>query len=335
MKLPKIIFWGADAIALKLLEVLHREGAGHWRLHAVVSQPDRARGRGRHVQPNPIALYAREAGLPLLQPDKPDAALAEYVRGEGIDLGVVMAYGHILRRAHLRAHRLGMVNLHASLLPSYRGASPVETAICEGERETGLSLMSVIPRMDAGPVADTEAVAIHAGESAGALRTRLAHACVPLALRALPKLLSGGLEFKDQDDSRATYCRKLSKQDGSLDFAAPAAKLACRINGLDPWPGAFADHAGNRIKLRRALAGDTPADSLRAGTVLGVSADGWLQVATGCGVLRIAELQKPGGRMLAAADFLRGYPLKKGDCLCAGSMTELILKPTATVSHTQ
>lgn len=326
MTLPNVLFFGSDAIALELLRSLHRESAGHWRLGAVVSQPDRPTGRGRKIQPNPVAAYARTHDLPLWQPEKPDKALAEQIRSAGISLGVVMAYGHILRRCHLQAAPLGMVNFHASLLPHYRGASPVETAVAEGENQSGITLMKMVRRMDAGPVCDRQTVDIIEGESAGALRQRMAAACVPLLQRALPLILSGQAVFEPQDELRASYCRKLCKDDGQLDFKASAKRLACRINGLDPWPGCFADHGPVRLKLRAARAAPGQQGAAAPGTVLAVPPDSdGLHLATGDGTLIINHIQKPGGRMLPAGQFLQGYALKKGDCLSGGPMPELLL----------
>src|SRR5476651_1655619 len=148
-----------------------------------------------------------------------------------------MAYGHILRDEFIATPRLGTLNLHTSLLPKYRGASPIQAAIASGERETGVSLMRIVRQLDAGPVADVERVPIASLDTAEEVEAKLAAATVPLVARALPRLRDGALTFRPQDDAAATYCRRLEKADGALDFSAPARTLAARVNGLFPWPG--------------------------------------------------------------------------------------------------
>ena len=160
-----------------------------------------------------------------------------------------MAYGHILRDAFIATPRLGTLNLHTSLLPKYRGASPIQTAIANGETETGVSLMRIVRELDAGPVADVEHVPISPRDTALDVEAKLAAACVPLLARTLPALAAGTLKFLEQDHSAATFCRKLQKEDGVLDFTAPAAVLAARINGLNPWPGCTVEIAGQMVKL--------------------------------------------------------------------------------------
>jgi methionyl-tRNA formyltransferase len=247
-----------------------------------------------------------------------------------------MAYGHILRDDFMGTPRLGMLNLHTSLLPQYRGASPIQTAIANGERETGVTLMRIVRRLDAGPIADVERVAIDPLDTAVEVEAKLANACVPLVGRALPRLADGTLEFTAQDDTRATYCRKLQKEDGVLDWSAPASILAARVNGLFPWPACAVEINGQTVKLGLAdtvsstdatVAGGGPTPGLTAeappGKVLGADATGML-VATGQGVLRLRRLQRPGGRMLPAADFLRGFSVPAGTRLPSHPMPPLV-----------
>lgn len=322
--MQKIVFMGSDAISLPLLDWLRQEGpALGGQLVAVFSQPDRPKGRGQKLSPNPISAWALEHGIPLFRPEKPTADDAEWLRGEGIDLVLVMAYGHILRKSLLQAPPRGCVNFHASLLPKFRGASPIETAIATGEAETGVTLMQITPPMDEGPACDVERVAIESTDTGGGMREKLAAACVPLLARNLSSLLDGSVHFQEQDHAAATYCRRLEKADGALDFTAPAKVLAARINGLNPWPGCFADHGETRLKLRSALV--ESADATDApGTVLEANKQA-VRIATGEGILRIAELQRPGAKMLAAQDFLRGYDLHPGSQLSSAPMTELLV----------
>lgn len=331
----KVVFMGSDAIALPLLDWLQHAGAaGGFVLEAVFSQPDRPHGRGQKLRPNPVAAWAREMGVSLYQPEKPGQAELDYLRNTQCDLVLVMAYGHLLRRALLEVPPLGFVNFHASLLPQYRGASPVETAVAMGEKETGVSLMRIIARMDAGPVCDREKVSISPDDTAGVIREKLASACVPLIERAMPSLLRGEALFHEQDEAQASYCRKLEKQDGRLDFNAAACVLAARINGFDPWPGAYCEHGEQRLKLRHARADSGECDAgVSPGTVL--AGDGQsVRVATGEGVLSIAELQRPGGKMLRAPDFLRGYPLEPGTSLVGGPMAPLVSREAFTHKKT-
>lgn len=317
----RLVFFGSDPIALPALEWLR--GADWVHLVAVFTQPDRAVGRGQKVQPGAIKTWALEHGLPVLQPEKLTPDAPGQLAALGADAALVMAYGHILRDEFIATPRLGTLNLHTSLLPKYRGASPIQTAVACGERETGVTLMRVVRRLDAGPVADVERVGIGTLDTAADVEARLAAACLPLLARALPRLATGGLEFVAQDDAAATYCRKLAKEDGVLDFAAPAAELAARINGLFPWPACAVEIHGQPVKLGLADAmASEPAAA--PGQVLGADADGLL-IATASGTLRLRRLQRAGGKMLAAPDFLRGFPVAPGTLIASQAMPALLV----------
>jgi methionyl-tRNA formyltransferase len=333
----RLVFLGSDAIALPLLDWLGGEGKTIATVVAVFTQPDRPVGRGQKVQPNAIKTWALARGLPVFQPEK----LSEDVRNEmaalAPDAGLVMAYGHILRDDFIGTPRLGMLNLHTSLLPKYRGASPIQTAVASGERVTGVTLMRIVRRLDAGPVGDVERVRVEPLDTASDVEAKLSAACVPLLARALPPFGSGKLAFTVQDDAAATHCRKLEKEDGVIDFAAPAAVLAARINGLFPWPACSVRINGQLVKfgLADAIAleprigtvtagGNGPAQQVQApGEVLGADEHGLL-VAAGEGVLRLRKLQRPGGRMLPAAEFLRGFPIPAATRLPSTPMTALV-----------
>lgn len=326
----RTVFMGSDAIALPLLNWLANEGRGIVTLAAVYTQPDRAVGRGQKVQPNAIKLWAGEHGLPVHQPEKLTPEELAQLKSYQPDVTLIMAYGHILRQDFIDAPRLGTLNLHTSLLPKYRGASPIQTAIASGERETGVTLMRIVPALDAGPIADVERVGIGALDTALDVEAKLAAACVPLLARSLPKLLDGALAFAGQDAEQATFCRKLEKTDGALDFNAPAAQLAARINGLFPWPACSVEINGQPVKFGQAdtVAGETchilsDKSHPPAGTILGSDEEGVL-VATGQGILRLRRLQRPGGKMLGAADFSRGFPLAAGLVLMSQPMSALV-----------
>lgn len=325
MQPQRLVFLGSDAIALPLLEWLAGEGSALVAIVGVYTQPDRPVGRGQKITANAIKTWAQSKGLPVYQPEK----LTEDVRAEfaalSPDLALVMAYGHILKDDLIATPRRGTLNLHTSLLPKYRGASPIQTAIACGEKETGVTLMRIVRRLDAGPIADVECVSIEARDTALDVEAKLAAACVPLVGRNLAKLLEGTTAFHEQDEASATFCRKLDKSDGGLDFEAPANVLAARINGLFPWPACQAEIAGQPIKFGLAEATTVEASpaTMRPGTVIGVD-QGGLLIATGRGGLRVLRLQRAGGKMLPAIEFLRGCAVPAGTALASTPMPPLV-----------
>lgn len=308
--LPRAVFFGSDAIALPLLDWLAGPGAERVHLAAVVTQPDRPHGRGKHLEPGPVKRWARERGVRVWQPEKPGVELVDWMAEAGIHLALVMAYGHILRQRLLDAPALGCWNLHGSILPFYRGASPVETALAEGETQTGITLMRMVLAMDAGPVAGSEPVPIHPGDTAADLRRRVGEAAVPLLERHSGDLLAGSLTCVPQDAAAATYCRKLEKEDGWLDFDLPAEALERRVRACQPWPGAFLEVAGLRLRVGAAEVGAAAEDP--PGTIRTAPGRGSLEVATARGWLRLLAVQRPGGKMLPAAEFLRGFSFPEG-----------------------
>ena len=316
----RVVFLGSDAIALPLLEWLVGEGSGIATVVAVLTQPDRPMGRGQKVTPNAIKTWALGHGLPVLQPEKLTEDVRHQLAGFESDVSLVMAYGHILRDAFITTPRLGTLNLHTSILPKYRGASPIQTAVASGDRETGVSLMRIVRKLDAGPVADVARVAIKPLDTALDVEMKLSAACVPLLARCLPRLRDGTLIFAEQNEPAANHCRKLEKDDGVLDFTAAAETLAARINGLFPWPACSVEIHGQLVKFGLADALDgtcTP-----AGEVMGTDSDGLL-IAAGTGTLRVRRMQRPGGRMLGAAEFLRGFPIGLGTKLPSRPMPPL------------
>jgi len=353
---------GSDPIALPLLDWLANPAGGASRatLAAIYTQPDRPVGRGQKIQPNAIKLWALARDIPVHQPEKLTDSTRADLAALAPDLTLVMAYGHILRDAFIATPRLGTLNLHASLLPKYRGASPIQTAIACGERETGVTLMRIVRQLDAGPVADAERVPIAPLDTALDVEQKFAAACVPLIARTLPKLAAGDantLTFTPQNESEATHCRRLEKTDGALDFTAPAAVLAARINGLYPWPACSVEISGQPIKFGQAdvaqtaksatsgawlyRAAQNPDAGLEThapniaqpaktaflpGTILPPDANSpTLNIATPDGTLRIHRLQRPGGKMLPAQEFLRGFPIPAGTQLLSQPMPALLI----------
>ena len=324
LRMLRTVFMGSDPIALPLLDSLVTEHAAQVQLVGVYTQPDRPSGRGMKVQANEIKHWALARGVTLRQTEKLGPGDVDWLLAQQCDLLLVMAYGHILRQRLLDASRLPPLNFHASLLPKLRGASPIETAIATGETRTGVTLMRIVRQLDAGPIMDAEAVDIEADDDRAAVYAKLAQACVPLLRRAIPRLQDGGFRFQPQDDLQATHCRIINKEDGAMDFRAPARELHDRCRAFQPWPGAYFDFAGVRLRVGASKL-DGAAPGVAPGTVLpwAAACEG-LPVQTGCGVLLLTRLQRPGGRMLPAADFLRGFPVPAGSVLPSQPMPPLV-----------
>ena len=320
----RLVFLGSDPIALPLLHALVRRPECDVQLVGVFTQPDRPVGRGQKVTANEIKEWAIAQALPVFQPEKLTEEIRVALAELKADLALVMAYGHILRDDFIATPRLGTVNLHASILPKYRGASPIQSAVAMGEVETGVSLMRIVRRLDAGPVADIEPVGIESLDTALEIETKLAAACLPLLNRTLEKIRSATLEFVPQDEGAATFCRRLVKDDGVLDFTISAASLASRINGLFPWPACRVDIDGQLIKIGLA---DVPeplaASGKPPGSVIGTDPIGLL-IQTGSGVVRFRRLQRPGGKMLEATEFLRGFSIPAETVLTSHPMPGLV-----------
>ena len=322
LDLPKIVYFGSDAICLPGLQYLHEQARDFCTLTGVVSQPDRRQGRGKKLQQNPVADFASSNGITLLQPEKPDVALVDWLAAEQVALAFVMAYGHFLPKAVREAPSHGILNFHGSILPAYRGASPIESAIALGETETGVCLMQVVKEMDAGPVADCEPICIEDTDTSPTVRTKASQAVLALLERNLKASLMGELLLAPQNDSLATYSRKISKEDGALDFSLSAASIDARLRAFTPWPGAYFDHGETRVKVGKCSVLES-LSSAQPGSV--VVASETLDVATGGGLLRIHELQRPGGRMLPVPDFLRGYSIQVGEVLLSVQSHSLLV----------
>lgn len=333
----RIIFLAADPIALPALEFLHRPPADFpVELIGLVSQPDRPTGRGRKTRPNPAAAWAGQQGLPCWKPEKPDAALVETLKAEKPDLLLVMAYGHLLRKGLRELAPKGIWNLHASLLPAYRGASPAVGAIAGGETESGLTFMEVVKRMDEGDIVAMEKVSVSDTDTGATLEEKIGRAAPALLQAVLPNFLrQEPIPREPQDESRASYTRKLSKQDGYLDFSHSATVLARRINALNPWPGAFVEVEDTKLKVGLAVSeeGHPGENSQAPGSLLSTSPGKEVRIACGEGTLKILHLQRPGGKMLPAADFLRGFTFPEGHQFPSHSMKPLVLSPEEWAQH--
>ena len=299
----RILFAGTPGFALEALRTLH---AARYNIPAVITQPDRAAGRGRKLTASPVKQWAQTAGLPLSQPRHWDDAFIGRLRELGADLMVVAAYGAILPAAALTVCGLGAVNIHASLLPRWRGASPVAAAILAGDRDTGVTLMRMDAGLDTGPLLAAERTRVEPDETTGELEARLAQMGAGLLLEHLPRILGEEQQAAPQDEALASYAPRISKQQGRIDWSMPAVELARRIRAFDPWPVAHALWRNQPLRLWGARALPGPAHA--PGRVLGVTGEG-IDLATVSGVLRVQEIQLPGRRRLPAADAARGAPL--------------------------
>jgi methionyl-tRNA formyltransferase len=316
----RLVLLGSDEIALPAFAAART--LPDTEVVAVYTQPDRPAGRGQEVRPNPVAVWARAEGLPLRQPEKLGPEDAAQLAGLGADLGVVMAYGQLLKSDFLAATRLGFVNFHGSLLPALRGATPVEGALALGLAETGVSLQQVVLKLDAGPLHASRGVRPQPGEARAALRVRLGVVAGELASAALPAVLAGTSVPVPQDESLVTYARRLNRADAPLDFRQPAALLRQRVLALEGWPGSTFEHRGVTIKVGAAQSEEAPAFGA-PGQILGADRTG-VRVACGQDVLVLTQLQRPGGRMLPAGEFLAGFPLAVGETLASGVMPAFV-----------
>ncbi|MEI7650478.1 MAG: methionyl-tRNA formyltransferase [Verrucomicrobiota bacterium] len=316
----RLVLLGSDEIALAAFAAVRT--LPEVEVVAVYSQPDRPAGRGQEVQPNPVAAWARAQGLLLLQPEKLEATHAEELRLLRADLGVVMAYGQLLKEDFLAAPRLGFVNFHGSLLPLLRGATPVEGALALGMSETGVSMQQVVRKLDAGPIHTSISLAMHAGEGRVALRARLGVLAGELAARALPAVLDGTSVPTPQDETKVSYARRLARADAALDFRQSARLLEGRILALEGWPGSTFMHADTIIKVGAAVVDVGVAGAL-VGQVVSADRQG-VRIACGSGSLVVKVLQRPGGKMLPAGEFLAGHPLTAGEVIASAEMPAFV-----------
>jgi len=301
----KLIFAGTPEFAARALEALL--AAGH-EIVLVLTQPDRPAGRGMVLQASAVKKLALAHGIPVFQPERlKDPATHEPIRGAckegGAELMVVAAYGLILPQAVLDLPPRGCINIHASLLPRWRGAAPIHRAIEAGDAQTGITIMQVEAGLDSGPMLLAEAIEIDAADSTGSLHDRLAALGARLVVDALARF--DALVPVVQPEAGVTYANKIDKAEARLDWTQPAAVLARKIRAFNPFPGAVATLAGGEVKVWR---GDAVAAGGSPGQVLAADAGG-IVVACGEGALRLTELQKPGGRRVTSADFLHGNPL--------------------------
>lgn len=303
----RTIFMGTPDFSLPTLEGLLDFGVD---LCAVYTQPDRPRGRGKKLAPPPVKELAMQRGIPVYQPVKlRDPAAVEQLRTLEPDLIVVVAYGQILPKSVLDIPRYGCINVHASLLPRYRGAAPINQAIVDGEQVTGVTTMLMDVGLDTGDMLVRRATEIGAEETAGELHDRLALLGREAMDETLQRLCAGTLRAEPQNDALSCYAPLMKKEDGRIDWQQSSTVVHNLVRGLSPWPGAYTELQGETLKLACTL--PLSGDPAPPGTIVAADAQG-VHIACGEGLLLVRELQLPGKKRLPAAEFLRGRPLPVG-----------------------
>lgn len=313
----RAVFMGTPEIAATVLKSVL---ASRHEVIAVVTQTDKPKGRGHEMAFPPVKEVALEAGIPVLQPQRArDEAFIEELKALNPDIILVAAYGKLLPKAILDMPKFGCINVHASLLPKYRGASPIQWAVLNGDEKSGVTIMHMAETMDTGDIIMTKEVMLTAEETAGSLHDKLADIGGPLLIEAMDALETGRAPRIRQNEEEATHVRMLDKTMGNLDFSQPAVQLERWIRGLNPWPTAYTKLDGKMLKLWKAEVVSTEALAKEAkkqepGTILFVTKDSF-DVVTGDGVLRVKELQLEGKRKMTAEEFLRGFSLEAGTIL--------------------
>lgn len=301
-----IVFIGTPAFAVPSL--IHLAASGY-EISAVITQPDRPAGRGRTTTASPVKRAALELGIEVLQPATlRDAAEIEKISALRPEAIVAVAYGQILRPAFLEIAPRGVVNVHPSLLPRYRGASPIQSAILSGDDVSGVTIMLMNAGMDSGPVLAQEQVAIEADDTGGSLSAKLAEVGAPLLSATLAAWLDGKLQPEPQDESKATTTRLLSKDDGLIDWAESAVQISRQIRAFDPWPGSYTTLAGGKLIIWRGVRVDDVQRSSPGELVelASQTPSARIAVATGDGTLELIEVQREGRTRVSAIDFARG-----------------------------
>lgn len=303
----RVAFAGTPEFAVPALQAMISRGITPL---AVLTQPDRPAGRGRRMRAGPVKQVALDQGIPVHQPASLSGSAAEAaVRELDLDLLVVVAYGQILPRSILQIPRHGCWNIHASMLPRWRGAAPIQRAIAAGDQRSGVCIMLMDEGLDSGPVLQAAETEITASDTGGTLHDRLAAMGAEALLECLERLQNGDPPTPvPQDDTRATYAPKLSKQEARIDWQEPAAVLARRIRAFNPWPVCWCELGGQRLRVWRAE--EQPENGGQPPGTLIASSPAGIDVATASGALRLLEVQAPGGQRMAARDYLNAHPLQ-------------------------
>ncbi len=307
----RVIFMGTPDFSVGVLERLLQ--AGH-EIPLVVTQPDKPKGRGKAMQYPPVKEAALSHGLEVYQPRRiRETECVEYLRGYEADIAVVVAFGQILTKEVLELPKFGCINVHASLLPKYRGASPIQWAVINGEEVTGVTTMRMDEGIDTGDIILQRKVRLQEGETGGSLFERLSQAGAELCVETLDAIGQGRAVYTPQDHGAATHTSMIKKQLGNIDWSKPAKEIECLIRGLNPWPSAYTSLQGKALKIWKASWQDARLSQGQEepGTIL-EAGKGAFKVQTGHGLLVLEEVQLEGKKRMAASDFLRGFPVEAG-----------------------
>lgn len=312
----RIVFMGTPEFAVPSLKSLIDGG---WNVEAVVTQPDRPRGRGHRVSFSPIKEAAVEAGLKVLQPEKvSEESFMKLLEELSPDVIVVVAFGQLIPPAILEIPPYGCINVHASLLPRYRGAAPIQQAIIDGCRVTGVTTMLLDEGWDTGDILLQEQVMIEPEDTAGSLEMKLAEAGAQLLCETLRRLARGDLKPTPQDETEATYAYRLKKSAGEISWEANARQVVDLVRGVNPWPGAYTYHRGQMLKVWEAAEVDQEADGAQPGTVLGITDDG-IVITCGSGSVLLKVVQPPNRPRMGGRDYANGYRVEPGELLGGAS----------------
>ncbi len=305
----KIIFMGTPDFSVPTLEALL---ASEHEVAAVVTQPDKPKGRGKEIHMSPVKECALKHNISVYQPIRArDEAFVEEMRVLHPDAMVVIAFGQILPKSLLELPKYGCINIHASLLPKYRGAAPIQWAVINGDEETGITTMLMDVEMDTGDMLEKKVVRLNPDETGGSLFDRLSLLGGDLILSTLDKLEKGEITPQPQEHEKATYVKKISKSMGDIDWTLDAVSIERLVRGLNPWPSAFTRLNGKMLKIWEAKVLEDLKKQDPCGSVISADADG-LKVQTGKGILCITSLQMEGKKRMDTAAFLRGYPVEPG-----------------------
>ena len=305
----RVVFFGTPGFAVPTLDRLRH--SSH-QVVSVVTQPDRPRGRGHRLSFSPVKQQALAHGIGVLQPEAlKDPAFRLAITACGADLGVVAAYGKLLPQWLLDLPRLGMINVHASLLPRWRGAAPVHRAILAGDQVTGISIMRIVKALDAGPVLERVEVPIEPDETSHDLEARLAAVGADALGGVVDRLAAGPVPEEPQDEGLVTYAPRLERHESQINWDRPARAVHNQIRGLQPWPQAAARLGGRRVLLRRSAVADETPGAHAPGTIVAVEADA-LRVATHPGSLALLDIQPEGRPPMNVRAYLSGHPLQVG-----------------------
>ena len=306
---PRIIFMGTPEFAVPSFTAVYKAG---YNILSVITQPDRPKGRGRKIIPSPVKTEALKYNIPVMQPENlNDGEILSIIKEMSPDIFIVAAYGLILRAHVLSIPKFGALNIHASLLPKYRGAAPINWAIFNGEKETGLSAMLLDEGMDSGDVFFTEKIFVDSTETAGQLHDRLMILSGPFILNVLDGLKNGMLTPVPQDKSMVSFAPKITNDMVKIDWNNTASKISGLIRGLDPKPGATAVLNGTELKLFSAILQKEKIDGTKPGFIYGVSPEG-VEVETSDGSVLVRELQCHGKKRLTASEFIKGFNIRQG-----------------------